>query len=58
MGLIRKIRDVRDPWSIRLEEQRKESDDSDSPNEPENEDEEVRKKREMFGEIFNGSKPE
>ncbi len=48
MGLIRKIREKRDPWSVRLEEPRKETDDSANESEQEN----VIKKREMFGKFF------
>ena len=58
MGLIRKIRDTRDPWSARLEEQRREGDDPGAPDRRENEDEKVRAKREMFGKVFGGRKPE
>lgn len=58
LGLIRKIRDGRDSWRVRLEDQRKQDGAPDSPNERENEEEKVGRKRKMFGKIFNGRKPE
>ncbi len=58
LGLIRKIRDKQDPWSVRLEKPRRETAPSERQNNPVSEEEEVMRKREMFGKIFDRNKPE
>lgn len=60
MGLIRKIRDGDDPWSVRLEEQRKTGpwDVPDEDGEVCEEDAEVLRRRGMFGKVFASGPPE
>ena len=57
LGLIRKIRDKQDPWSVRLEKPRRETVLSGLQNDSVSEKKGVMRKREMFGKVFDGRSP-